>query len=72
MIGRGRFFQRAELDPKWPICFLIIVIGMILSIFEGSLGLWSALYGSTPLLDLPAHHKVRNRCKVFDMVAMIT
>ena len=29
MIGRGRFFQRAELDPKWPICFLIIVIGMI-------------------------------------------
>ena len=52
MIGRGRFFQRAELDPKWPICFLIIVIGIILSIFEGSLGLWSALYGSTPMLSL--------------------
>lgn len=52
MIGRGRFFQRAELDPKWPICFLIIVIGIILSIFEGSLGLSSALYGSTPMLSL--------------------
>ena len=52
MIGRGRFFQRAELDPKWPICFLIIVIGIILSIFEGGLGLWSALYGSTPMLSL--------------------
>lgn len=52
MIGHGRFFQRAELDPKWPICFLLIVIGMILAIFEGSLAQWSALYGSTPMLSL--------------------
>ena len=52
MTGRGRFFQRAELDPKWPVCFLIIIVGMVLAIFEGSLAQWSALYGSTPMLSL--------------------
>ena len=52
MSKSGRFFERAELDPTWPISFLIAIVGMLLAIFEGSLGLWSLMYGGTPMLSL--------------------
>jgi cell shape-determining protein MreD len=47
-----RYFEKAEFAVDWPIQFLIIVTGVFLAVFEGSLSLWSVFYGATPLLSL--------------------
>ena len=52
MIGRGRFFQKAELESDWPFQFLVVVVGMVLAMAEGGLALWPVFYGATPMLSL--------------------
>tara|TARA_B100001057_G_scaffold55236_1_gene49091 strand:- start:119 stop:658 length:540 start_codon:yes stop_codon:yes gene_type:complete len=52
VIKTGRYFARAEFAIDWPVQFLVGVVGVLLVFFEGSLGLWSLFYGSTPLLLL--------------------
>ena len=52
MTPRGRFFQKAEIDSDWPFQFLIVLFGVILALFEGSLALWPSFFGATPLLSL--------------------
>ena len=48
----GRYFDKAEFAADWPVQFLILVTGILLSILEGSLGLWPIFHGATPLLTL--------------------
>lgn len=52
MSKTGRYFERAEFGSDLPIQFLIVAVGLIIVIFEGSLGLWSYFYGATPMLSL--------------------
>ena len=52
MNARGRFFEKAELDSNWPFQFVVICFGIVLAIFEGSLGLWSSFYSAPPMLSL--------------------
>jgi len=52
MTPRGRFFQKAEIDSDWPFLFLVVLFGVVLALFEGSLALWPSFFGATPLLSL--------------------
>jgi len=52
VIKSGRYFAKAEFAIDWPVQFLVGAVGVLLVFFEGSLGLWSLFYGSTPLLLL--------------------
>lgn len=52
MKQRGRFFEKAELDSDWPFQFVVICVGVLLAMFEGSLGLWSTFYSAPPMLSL--------------------
>jgi len=46
------YFENAEFAADWPVQFLIIVVGVLLAILEGSLALWSVFFGATPLVTL--------------------
>ncbi len=51
----GRYFDKAEFAADWPVQFLILVTGILLSILEGSLGLWPIFSwcNATPDVDFP-------------------
>jgi rod shape-determining protein MreD len=52
MTPRGRFFQQAELESHWPFQFLVVAVGILITMFEGGLALWPTFYGATPMLSL--------------------